>query len=234
MIGYGVYIDSGRPASHIPHTHHLNTTQRTTQEAALLDAVRAGVAAGALCQRCGPAHLAIGGRGEGIGATTGPSILPDWTRALLGTAEGGSDGDRNEEPHPCDALAAALASLRADPRRRAQTVVTMGSAAGVVDARGHLIRAVLGQFEGTAGALAGRVRTALALLRTLLVLDDAALLSSPMEVRFALRCGEGTTELVGAALDMFLIERDPAKYDALRYVFGLCMCVFDWHTRPCP
>jgi hypothetical protein len=118
----------------------------------------------------------------------------------------------------------------------------MGSAAGVVDARGHLIRAVLGQFDGTAGVLAGRVRTALALLRTLLVLDDAALLSSPMEVRFAIRCGPGaegkegerTAELVGAALDMFLIERDPAKYDALRYVrvMVVCVCMYMSGTLP--
>ncbi len=94
----------------------------------------------------------------------------------------------------------------------------MGSAAGVGEASAHLVRAVLAHYEGGGAGLTGRVATALALLRTLLVLDDAALLSSPMELRFAVRVGDGKEELVGAALDMFLIERDPAKYDSLRYV----------------
>jgi hypothetical protein len=210
------------PHAYTHHTTHTHTyTYIHIQEATLLDGIRAGVAAGLRCQRCGPAHLAIGGQGEGAAAVATP--LPEWAGSL------GSEGDEEEEgnrpPHPCDALKAALAALRADPRRRGQTVVTMGSAAGVGEASGHLIRAVLAHHgAGNAGALTRRVETALHLLRTLLVLDDAALLSSPMEVRFAFRLGgkdgegegEGDEELVGAALDMFLIERDPAKYDSLR------------------
>jgi hypothetical protein len=193
------------------------------------------VAAGLRCQRCGPAHLAIGGQGEGAtttNAASSSSILPEWTGALGGTNK--TDEEEKEEPHPCDAVKAALAALRTDPQRRAQTVVTMGSAAGVVDASTHLVLAVLAHYEAGAGALTGRVATALELLRTLLVLDDAALLSSPMELRFAVRMGEGKQgeeeTLVGAALDLFLIERDPAKYDSLRYVhrfIWVCMDLSD-------
>lgn len=190
------------------HTH----TPAHTQEAALLDGIRAGVVGGLKCQRCGPAHLAIASvsssSSSSDAAVAAASILPEWSRRLKGEGKAAT----TEEPHPCDALEGALAALRADPLKRGQTVVTMGSASGVMDATGHLVRAVLAAHGE--GVLTGRVGAAMALLRTLLVLDDAALLSSPMAVRFALD-GDG---LVGAAFDMFLIERDPAKYDSLRCV----------------
>jgi hypothetical protein len=90
-----------------------------------------------------------------------------------------------------------------------------------------MLRVLFEHYQADAPVLVRRISAAVSLLSTLLVLEDAALLSSPLKISFCIDLQTPpesqdqdstrlTGTLAGAALDIFMIERDPAKYDALR------------------
>lgn len=90
----------------------------------------------------------------------------------------------------------------------------------MMHARDHILRALVEPQRGRVGGseLVGRLGTALGVLASVLSLDGH-ILYSPSEVRLLYRVLPGSdasspqAELVGAALDVYLIERDPVKYE---------------------
>lgn len=98
-------------------------------------------------------------------------------------------------------------------------------------ARDHILRALVepssspSPTPSPSAGLVGRLGTALGILSSILALDGA-ILYSPSEVRLFYRHTPGPTdaststststssaELVGASLDVYLLERDPVKYE---------------------
>ncbi|KAM3569453.1 hypothetical protein VYU27_008447 [Nannochloropsis oceanica] len=270
MTRFGGHLPKAASLSSIVDAvkQHQNLGELTHfHEATLLEGIRQGVKQGMTCQQCGPTLVTLGSMDAAVTsdlpgalpsflALTSPSppSVPASTSSLLPVWKSDLNQDlclaARSEPHPCDALHAAFRQLHTPGAPSHQTLVLLGSASGLADTKTHILQALFEHYRRPAPQLVKRISTAVSLLSTLLVLDDAALLSSPMEIKFFVKLQQQQQQqqsmkdetmdtpstpggaiaaaatagaaagfegkLVGAELDVFLIERDPAKYDSLR------------------
>ncbi|EWM22529.1 hypothetical protein Naga_100290g6 [Nannochloropsis gaditana] len=238
---FGGHLPRALPQSHV---HQMLTcadnlgSLKYFHEAHLLEGIRVSVMQGRSCQRCGPTVVGFE-KGKGKDSPQGrvpsfhtsPSMWTSPSSASLSTWQHSLDErwspNGGTSPHPCDALHAAFYALHSRAGNAHQCLVLLGGFSGANDTRSQMLRVLFQHYQADAPVLVRRISAAISLLSSLLVLEDAALLSSPLKISFSIDLQtppEGqdhdstrlTGTLTGAALDIFMIERDPAKYDALR------------------